>query len=144
MRIHPVTASNLIEAAERFPEIGDWTADFCAQSSGKLNPDTVWRSILNGSWQGHLILDDDQEPAAFFCTTVLDYPGGARVLEVTGVGGAQMERWDDDAVGVLVRFALAHGCSQIEAQGRMGWLRQAKARGFKTKLLVELDLGELQ
>lgn len=65
------------------------------------------------------------------CTTkLIDYPNG-RSLAVQFCGGDNMDRWLDDLLATLDKFARDQKCDAIEMTGRKGWEKTLKGRGWK-------------
>lgn len=62
-------------------------------------------------------------------TQVTVYPQ-YKVLFVLFVAGSNMGEWFNPAMEVLEKYAASLGCKYVTGEGRKGWIRYSKARGY--------------
>lgn len=126
-----------IELADFWPSISGYLQGVVARSGGRLTLRSVLDAALAGAFQLWAAVDDEGEVKATAVTRVLDWPSGMASLEVIGVGGADMDQWlrlETD----LAEFAKSQGCGVIEQEGRDGWQRKLKERGWE-KVFVRME-----
>jgi len=77
-------------------------------------------------------------------TEVTGYPG-LSALTILFLGGVQFDRWMEQTIEAMVRFAKEEDCSRIEFMGRRGWKRLMEPYGWReTYVFLEKEVGDGQ
>ena len=83
--------------------------------------DDILQAALKQTMQVWVVVIDASIKAVIV-TEILIHPKN-KVLSIPYVAGGQMNQWLDKAWHLLKRYARAHNCNQITAEGRKGWTR---------------------
>ncbi len=64
------------------------------------------------------------------------YAQGAPTLEVSAVSGKYMDVWLDKLLEALDTLARSQGCKSVHFEGRRGWIRALREKGFTVKSVI--------
>ena len=92
-------------------------------SDGQMEAGDFLPFLINGDMQLWVAVED-HECLAAMVTQIITYPR-KRILRVIGMGGREMKRWYP-YLGMLERFALENGCTELEGWTKRGLLRLLK------------------
>lgn len=112
-----------------WPKIREFVTEALTHSRGEVNTDDVFTCLLNQLMQLWIAYDDDNEIKACLVTQIITYPR-RKFLRVVVLSGEGMEDWEHGWVFVET-WARAMGCDGVEAFARRGFVRRAKAQGFR-------------
>jgi hypothetical protein len=108
-------------------------------TNGCYEPTDVLREILNGqqtlwvSWR-----EETGVLEAAMTTAIITYPR-RRTCKVIYIAGEHMNRWRDEFIEVVERYAREHGATAMEGGFRRGWARIAGYQETGVSLFKELS-----
>ena len=106
-----------------------------------MTPEHVLQFCLERDWQCWIVMDKEAIHAALF-TSVKVHPTGYRSLVVELAGGRDAKRWAAMACEVMKRYAIANGCSELVATGRVGWKRLLTHEQAEENAELRLELKD--
>ena len=98
-----------------------------AHGGGGYKLDDVYASLL--ARQRTLWRIGDKVLLAVAITQLYAQPR-ARIFDIEVVGGRDLAAWEHLIEG-LEEWALARGCTEVRAHGRLGWRKQAQTYGYE-------------
>lgn len=104
-----------------WPQVGQWCENALVYAGGMLNLKDIQKAVAERDMQMWLIHEGEELRAV--CITQIHAFPRAKALEVIILGGSGMDRWLQELLDVLEKFAAAHGCKAVNAYGRRGWIK---------------------
>ena len=105
------------------------------RSGGRETTFTLYSKIKAGTSTLWIMMVDNKIIASA-TTEVTQY----RNLNVSFLGGSDMDIWLTEFINQLKIYANYNNCSKIELFGRKGWLRELKPFGFKQEPYIAMSL----
>lgn len=126
--LHGVPSGRVLAVVDRARPYLERIADLYAW---RMTPVDVLARILRGEWQLWLLVEEGRPPPILgaIVTQIIVWPGGKEAV-ICGLAGKDATRWVHDTGQRLEAWARAQGCRAIEAPGRLGWHRMARAEGW--------------
>lgn len=115
-----------------------WAANY---TYGRFTADDIKDSITQYDHDLWIAFDEEGIKGAVV-TQFAVYPQKT-YLDMVFTGGIQLDKWKDDMLALLKKFARDHDCAGIESAGRPGWVKIFKNDGHKIVFHVyELPVGD--
>lgn len=88
----------------------------CDRTGGRITPDYLYRSCVNGD-KTYVITSEDNETPIMGCVVTFENWGGERVCYINATHGTRME----DSMDLLMKWAQYHGATSITWDGTVGY-----------------------
>jgi len=122
-----------------FSAIHEYIEKSAKYTYGRFNADDIKQLILTTNKQLWVAYKGVQI-YGFVVTEIVTYPQ-MKTLIMHFTGGVHFDKWHDDIISTLKRFAKDSGCKLIESQARLGWSKILKKDGYKPRFyFFELPL----
>jgi hypothetical protein len=122
-----------------FNAIHDYLEKSAKYTYGRFTADDIKQSLLTTDKQLWIAYEDVQI-YGFVVTEIVTYPQ-IKSLMMHFTGGLYFDKWHDDIISTLKKFAKDVGCKIIESQARLGWSKILKKDGYKPRFyFFELPL----
>lgn len=115
------------EIAAWWPQIEPGLAEVLKLGMGRQSTDQVLDNLQHKRWLLFMVMAD-KLPAACFVVRV-----EARIFEIGMCWGEHLTEWLDDILTAFVRVGRELDCDKLAINGRPGWVKLGKARGFNVK-----------
>lgn len=118
-----------------------WMEPMIAPALERNDSHTTWdlqRALLSGEMLAWVVMLDE-EPVALMVTEIAAWPSKRALLVVT-LAGSRMDEWVEDAEAALMRYAVEHGCTALQACVRNGLVRTLGRRGWR-KVTTIIEKG---
>ena len=129
-----------------WPLVVDWITEALTKGKADETPTEILERLLAGRQQLWLAWDDQLARARGICVTEIFDSARGKACNLAIVAGQDFAAWRHLTEAVKA-FAREHGCNRLEASGRKGWERHAKAEGWghlRTLLEMRLDNEQQQ
>lgn len=126
---------------ECWHEVRHFVEAACTRSNGKYAVADIIRSLGSGDMQLWAAADEEGIVKSIGITEIANYPRTriARLLCVTGEDSSAIEHHLPE----MEAWAVANGCTRLEAIARPGWERVLHKDGFKkTHVILEKVLSK--
>lgn len=85
----------------------------------------IHEELIAGNWIAFTVTDEVNPEVYFICE--IKPP----VFIVGMAWGSRIDEWLDDVLGAFEKIARQCNCDKISINGRPGWVKLGKQRGFK-------------
>lgn len=116
-------------AVEMWPKVRGYIESATTRTGGRYEPEDVLYEVLDGElllW----IAIEGKDVIGAATTRFMEYPR-KKVLMVPFLAGEEFDKWGDDMLSILRKWASSNDCDMLEACGRPGWARVFKDQGYK-------------
>jgi len=127
-----------------WPLVVDWVTEALTKGKADETPEEILDRLLRAKQQLWLAWDETAGRARGICITELFDSARGKACNLSVVAGEEFKTWQYLTAAVMA-FAREHGCSRLEASGRKGWERHAKADGWQhLRTILEMRLDNEQ
>lgn len=96
-----------------------------------LNKESLWT-----------VVDDDEKIMGIILTQLHNYPQ-KKVFCIQYAAGDGLDDCIDEALDILEKTAVRHGCNSMQVMGRRGWVKKLQSYDWKEEfVIVSKDLKE--
>lgn len=131
---HSITSSSadlygipIDQLDEWWPHVKGYLQKAVDKADGKWSIEAIYQKLLTKDMQLWVACTDSIHAAGI--TQVFDFPC-VKVCFLLFLGGEDMPIWEN-TIDTLERVAIEWGCDYLEIQGREGWVRVLKAKGYE-------------
>lgn len=111
-----------------WPNVKDYLAGAAEYTYGRYTVDDILDCIKEYGFLLWVAFDDDGVIKGAVVTDVAQYPR-KKYLVMTFCGGVELEKWKDQMLSILQKWAFDTHCDGIEATARPGWAKIFKTDG---------------
>ena len=125
-----------------WPLVVGWVTEALVKGKADETPQEILERLLTGKQQLWLAWDEELGRARGICITELFDSARGKACNLALVAGRDFKGWQHLTEAVKA-FARSMGCVRLEAAGRKGWERRAKADGWRhLRSTVEMRLDD--
>ena len=122
-----------------FHAIHDYLEKSAKYTHGRFTANDIKKNLLNTEKQLWVAYKNVQI-YGFVVTEIVTYPQ-MKTLMMHFTGGVHLNKWKDDMLKTLQKFAKEFNCKLIESYGRKGWGKVFEQDGYKPRFIYyELPL----
>ena len=122
-----------------FYAIHDYLVKTAKYTYGRFNAEDIKQNLLNTEKQLWVAYKGVQI-YGFVVTEIVEYPQ-MRTLMMHFTGGIHLNKWKNNMLKTLQKFAKEFNCDVIESYGRKGWGKVFEQDGYKPRFIYyELPL----
>ena len=100
-------------------------------SNGEMCIEDVFKRLIKGNML-LVTISVESDIVAAIAIEQRNFGSGKRVLNLTLLGGSEMEHWMDEFSDIADKLAKDYKCDEIYIVGRKGWVRALRSYGFET------------
>jgi len=127
-----------------WPLVVAWVTEALTKGKADETPEEIRQRLLTGAQQLWLAWDEELGRARGMCITELYESARGKACNLALVAGRDFGCWQHLTEAVKA-FARLQGCVRLEAAGRKGWERHAKADGWlHLRTILEMRLDDEQ
>lgn len=121
-----------------WPLIEQWVGEALTHGGGNDTPEKIRTALIGGTMQLWLAWDGSRAHGC--CITELFESPRGKTCGLVIVSGRGFENWRH-LIEPIKAWAVAEGCSRMEAGGRDGWGVHLKRDGWRrVRTVIEMDL----
>lgn len=115
-----------------WPQVRELLDQANAVANGEINDEVMLEKISEGRWILLAVVENKSEVIAAVTLDIqYTFPSGKKILAIGSAGGTKMDLWLDEMYSVVKTYAGHFGAEELYINGREGWGRVLKDKGFR-------------